>query len=43
MVVVKKNTIILLGNKCKGNSKFLPGERISEGRWVLCVANGVWT
>lgn len=22
---------------------FLPGEWISEGRWVLCVADGAWT
>lgn len=39
----EKNTVVLQGNKHKENSTFLPGEWISEGRWVLWVANGAWT
>ena len=39
----EKNIVVLLGNKCKESSTFLPGEGISEGRWVLRLASGAWT
>lgn len=41
MVRVKKKN--LLGNKPKGDSTLLPGEGVSEGRWMLGVANRTWT
>lgn len=40
---MKKNAVVLLGNKHKGDITFLSGEGVSEGRWVLGVANRTWT
>lgn len=39
----EKNTVVLMGTKRKESSTFLPGEGISEGRWMLWLANGAWT
>lgn len=39
----EKNTVVLLGNKHKESSTFLPDEGTSEGRWVLQLPNGAWT